>query len=295
MADTPSIGVLAKLGTADSGGVTATQPFVFISETLSKHQSIVERDGIRGTRSHTALDTRLGNAPVDGTLVMEPTPEDLAIWFPRILGAAAAGTSYLLAETVPDFALWVDRIAKVFGYAKNWVDRATFSASEGQPMRMSLELVGTDEAVANAGTFPALTITYTQPYLFTDMVLTLGGTARQAKEFTLTIDNHLIKDRFFNSTIRQLAPSEDRTVTLSCTVPYSVENTALYAQALAGAAGTLVLTNAGYSTTFSFGVLQVPYDTPTVTGKGEVMLTLNMVARKTGSTLELAVTHDSTP
>jgi hypothetical protein len=287
------MGALAKFAT--SAATPATEPFAFISESMGKRQSIVERDGIKGTRSHMSLDTRLGNAPVDGTIVLEPTPEDLAIWFPRILGTAANGTSYVLAETIPDFFMVIDRVAKVFTYTKNWVDRATFTGSEGQPIRLSMDIVGTDETVGNSGTFPALTLAYTTPYMFSDMVLTLAGSARQVKEFTLVIDNHLNKERFFNSTTRQLAPSEDRTITLSCTVPYSVENVALYAQALAGAAGTLVLTNANYSTTFTFGILQVPYDTPNVAGKGEVMLTLNMIAKKVNTTMELAVTHDSTP
>jgi hypothetical protein len=76
----------------------------------------------------------------------------------------------------------------------------------------------------------------------------------------------------------------------------------LYAQALAGAAGTLVLTNAlggtppdGYQTTFSFATLQVPDRSPNVPSRDEFFLSLEMLARRVGSTPELTVTHDSTP
>jgi len=292
-ATTPSMGYLAKLAT--SASTPATQPFAFISESMGKRQAIVEREGIKGTRSHYTEDTRLGNAPTGGQLVLEPTPEDLAIWFPRILGAAAVGTSFALAETLPSFFMAIDRVAKVHTYPKNWVNTATFSCSEGQPMKLSLDIVGTDETEGAAGTFPSLTLALTQPYMFSDMEITLNAIKRECKEFTLTIDNHLHKDRFFNSTTIYAAPAEDRTITLSCQPPYAAENVDLYRQALAGAAGSLVLTNAGYSTTFTFGMLQVPPEAPNVNGKGELMLPLNMVARKNGSTMELAVTHDSTP
>jgi hypothetical protein len=76
----------------------------------------------------------------------------------------------------------------------------------------------------------------------------------------------------------------------------------LYAQALAGAAGTLELTNAlggtppaGYRTTFSFATLQVPDRSPNVQSRDEFFLSLEMVARSVAGAAELSVTHDSTP
>lgn len=83
---------------------------------------------------------------------------------------------------------------------------------------------------------------------------------------------------------------------------WAAANTDLYAQALAGAAGTLQLTNAlggtpptGYRTTFNFATLQVPDRSPNVPGRNEFYLNLEMAARRVGSTAELSVTHDATP
>lgn len=289
---TAFMGHQAKLATSSSGAVT--EPFVFVSETIQKRGTIVEREGIRGTRSHTSADTRQGPYRVAGRLVLEPTPEDLAVWLPRILGAAASGTTYALAEALPDFNLAVDRGVKVFTYAGCKVDKATFSGSEGGLLRLSLDVVGKTEAVGNADTFPALTLTNTQPYIFSDLVLTLQAATREVKSFELTIDNRLVTDRFMNSTTVTDIPSADRAITLRTTHAWATDNAALYEQALAGAAGSMVFTNGGYSTTFGFATLQCPAESPTVADRQEVPLVLSMVARKTAGASELEVTHDST-
>jgi hypothetical protein len=281
-----------------------SEPFVFISESIAKRGVIVERGGLRGTRSHVADDTRVGPYSVGGMLVLEPTPEDLALWLPRILGGTPTGTSpktYPLAETLPSFTLAIDRVAKVFTYAGCKVNRAIVSGAQGGLLRLAMDIVAQSESVGAAGSFPALTASVTQPYLFSDLALTLAATAREVRQFALTIDNGLVTDRFMNSLTIVSAPEGDRTVTLSTTHAWAPANTDLYAQALAGAAGTLELTNAlggtpptGYRTTFSFATLQCPDRSPSVGGRQEVFLNLEMWARKVAGTAELVVTHDST-
>jgi hypothetical protein len=290
MSNTAAMGVRAKM-------TIASRAVAFVSESLKKTATIVERAGIRGTRSHTSQDTRSSVYTVGGQVLLEPTPEDLAVLLPYILGGSNTNNAYALAETLPDFAVVVDRVTKVFTYANCKVDRATISASKGDPViKLALELAGITESVANAGTLSA-TLAYTPPYIFTDLVLTLLSVARQAESFTLVIDNQLVKDRHMNQTMVVDLPEQDRLVTLQTNHGYTDDNADLYAQALAGAAATLVLSQAGtnYSTTFSFGTLQVPAESPVVAGKEEVMLPLQMVARKTSVADELAVTHVPTP
>ncbi len=301
---TASMGHQAKLGTKKETtygtAVTVDQGFVFVSESIAKRGVIIERVGLRGSRSHQADDTRVGPYTVGGQLVLEPTPEDLAIWLPRILGADPSGTTYNLAEILPSFTLSVDRVAKVFTYAGCKVNRAVFQGAQGGLLRLTLDIVAQSESVAVAGTFPSLTLGVTQPYIFSDLALTLASAAREVKQFDLTIDNGLITDRFMNSLVIVSAPEGDRAIGLRTMHAWAAANTDLYAQALAGAAGSLQLTNAlggtpptGYQTTFSFATLQVPARSPVVPGRQEFFLNLDMVARKVGSTPELAVTHDS--
>ena len=303
---TASMGHHARLGTKNETtyctAVTVDQGIVFVSENIVKRGVIVERRGLRGTRGHQSDDTRVGPYSVGGRLLLEPTPEDLAIWLPRILGAAASGTTYNLAETLPSFTLTVDRVAKVFTYAGCKVNRAVLQGSQGGLLRMSLDVVAQSEAVAASGTFPSLTPSMSQPYIFSDLALTLAATAREVKEFELSIDNGLMTDRFMNSVTIVNAPEGDRTIGLRTVHAWAAGNTDLYAQALAGSAGTLQLTNAlggtppvGYQTSFAFGTLQVPDRSPNVPGRDELFLNLEMIARRVGSTPELSVTHDSTP
>lgn len=301
---TASMGHQAKLGTKKETtygtAVTVDQGFVFVSESIAKRGMIIERVGLRGSRSHQADDTRVGPYTVGGQLVLEPTPEDLAIWLPRILGADPSGTTYNLAETLPSFTLSVDRVAKVFTYAGCKVNRAVFQGAQGGLLRLTLDIVAQSESVAAAGTFPSLALGVTQPYIFSDLALTLASAAREVKQFDLTIDNGLITDRFMNSLVIVSAPEGDRTIGLRTMHAWAAANTDLYAQALAGAAGSLQLTNAlggtpptGYQTTFSFATLQVPARSPVVPGRQEFFLNLDMVARQVGSTPELTVTHDA--
>jgi hypothetical protein len=299
------MGHQARLGTKTETtygtAVTVDQGFVFVNESMTKRGVIVERSGLRGSRSHQADDTRVGPYSVGGQLLLEPTPEDLAIWLPRILGAAPSGTTYNLAETLPSFTLSIDRVAKVFIYAGCKVKRATLQGAQGGLLRLALDLVAQSESVASAGSFPSLSLGATQPYIFSDLALSLATAAREVKQFELLIENGLVTDRFMNSLTIVNAPEGDRAVTLKTVHAWAAGNTDLYAQALAGAAGTLQLTNAlggspptGYQTTFSFATLQVPDRSPNVPGRQELLLNLEMVARRVGSTPELIVTHDST-
>lgn len=304
---TASMGHQTKLGTITESTYgtppgAVTEPFVFVSESINKRGVIVERSGLRGTRSRAADDTREGPYSVGGLLVLEPTPEDLAIWLPRILGGTPSGDTYALAETLPSFTLAIDRVAKVFTYAGCKVNRAVISGTQGGLLRLALDLVTQSESVGAADSFPSLSPSVTQPYIFSDLALTLAATTREVRQFTLTIDNALVTDRFMNSLTIVSAPEGDRSIMLNTTHAWAPANTDLYAQALAGAAGTLQLTNAlggapptGYQTTFSFATLQTPDRSPSVAGRQELLLNLEMLARKVGSTAELEVTHDSTP
>jgi hypothetical protein len=296
---TASMGWAAQLGTVSesSYGVTpgggVVERFVFANESLAKRGLIIPRNGLRGSRSAVADDTRQGPYQVVGSVQLEPTPADLSIWLPRILGAPASGSTYALANTLPSFSLSVDRVAQVFTYAGCKVNRATFLGAKGSLVALRLDIVGQSESVASAGSFPSLTPSVAAgPYIFAgDPVLTLNAAVREVQEFELVIDNALTTDRFMNSLTVVNLPEGDRTVRLRTKHAWAAANLDLYNQALAGAAGSLAFTNGGNSTAFSFGTLQVPANSPTTPGKAEVMLTLDMVARKTGGTLEMTVTH----
>ena len=271
--------------------------YEFIAESLRKRQTILDTAGIRGTRSRHSTRTRLGTYDVEGTITLHPDPAALDLLLPRILGAAEAADSFALAETLPHFGVMIDRVAKVFTYSGCKVNRAWFRSRAGGLLELELEVFGKTESVGNAGTFPALTLGTTAayaPYVHSDAALTLVGSSRVMTSVEIEIDNHLAR-RFSNSISATDVSPQDRTITLRATTPYTSSETDLYGQALAGATAGVVYTNGNLNTAFTFGVAQFPDTSPVVNARGEITLALAGIARMTGSTKELVVTHDSTP
>ncbi len=273
----------------------SSEPYEFVAETLRKRQTMLDTAGIRGTRSRHAARTRLGTYEVAGNITLHPDPASLDLLLPRILGAAEAADVFALAETLPHFGVMIDRVAKVFTYSGCKVNRAWFRSRAGGLLELELEIFGKTETVGNVGTFPALTLGTSAayaPYVHSDAVLTLVGSTRVMTGVEIEIDNHLAR-RFSNSVSATDVSPQDRTITLRATTPYTSSEADLYGQSPAGVTAGVVYTNGNMSTAFTFGVAQFPDTSPVVNARGEITLPLAGVARMTGSTKELAVTHDS--
>lgn len=288
-----SASTLAKLGISESNPVDAA--FDFISESVGKRGSIVEHDGIRGTRSRQGERTRAGTYSVGGTISMQPSPEELAALLPWILGAAASGTTYALAETLSSRYVTIDKVAKVCTYAGCYVNRATFSSGENSPLSLELEIVGQTETVGNAGTFPSLLNGNTGPFVHHDATGTFVSGSRSFKRASLTIDNRLIVAHNNSQSASFIVPG-DRMISVSLETPWSSAEVDLHDQAAAGYAATLSYAYNNYSLSFALANLQVPSNTPEVGGRGqEITLKIEGMARMASTTKELVVTLDSTP
>lgn len=301
---TPAIGALTTFVVDDS--VTSTLGdfdagsfrYEFVPPlNLGMTQTHADGPGIRGTRSHAKETVRITQERIGGSITLRPTPVELDQWLPRILGAAESSDSFALGESIPAWSALVDRVTNRFIYAGCYVNKATFSGSQGQPITLALDIEGLSETISASavpGGVPA--INSGAPYVFSDCTyaLTADASATLVREFEITIDNVLTADRYFNSVTRAPLFATDRMITVKLVVPYTSDEVDLYDQAVAGAAGTLTLTNGGQSTLFTFANLKCPAETPPIQDKGEMLLTLNMVAYQSGSTKELVVTHDST-
>lgn len=266
----------------------------FISESLHKEQTTVETGGMRGTRSHPAERTRDATAVIRGDIRLSATPRLLDLLLPRILGAPEVADLFALAETVPEFDVLIDRVARRFVYGGCRVDKAVFRGKAGGLLEMTLSLAGKTETVS-AVPFPAITPPVDLPYVFHEATLTLLGIARQMLEFELVVDNRLVA-RFTNSTTATDVSATDRIVTLACVLPFTTAEVDLYGPNVAGAgAGSLAFTNGGAHLTFSLPRVQFSDRSPAVTGRGEILLRLQGTARTAAGVPELTVVNDSTP
>jgi len=289
-----SMGHQAQLCMDASAIDGSSEPYEFVSESLAEQAEILDTNGIRGTRSHSKERTRQGLKQVQGQITLHPSPLDLDNLLPRILGAAESSDSFALAETLPEFNVMIDRVADAFLYSACQISKATFRGSAGQYVELVLDIIAKTETEGQ--TFPSLTLGTSvadEPFVFSDGVMTLQGATREVFDFELVIDNAGSARYTIGSNTATDILISDRIVTLGTNCANVSGNAALLKQATGGAAGTLVFTNGNVSTTFSFAALQAPNKTPTVTGKGEIPINLEMTARKSGSTNEIVITNDS--
>lgn len=292
----PTEGYTSKL--AISATTTFTLQYEFLNSSLKMATSPMISEGLRGTRSRLSERTRYSNKVVGGSILMQPTPTELSTLLPWILGGNASGTSYPLAETVPAryIALETDSGIKWQRFSGCKVARATFSASEGSPLSLSMDIVGIDEELQTAGTFPSLTPDADSPFMFYDTSgqFEYASVAYSIKSFQLTIDNAL-DVKFYNSRTATSILARDRVISFSAAAELvSANRTALVEGVETSALCDLAFVKGTQSLLFSMSALRGVVDTPTINGRSETMINFSGQATQTGSDKELITTLDHT-
>ena len=308
---THSTGAFAKLlfepGASPHTFDASSELYEFLAENLGKEGRIVGGNEVSGSRSHRSERTRKAASYFRGSIVKNISPAELVTLLPKMLGAAASGTTFALDEDVPYFGVMIDRDYGVFKYTDCKIDRwilkgrAPELGEDGEPdlLTLQLDIIASDEdpAASWPGSPPSLgTSAAYAPYVFQDSCsgITLNGSTRDAMEFVIVGDNK-IKALYTNCLTPHSLVPRDRIIMARFRVPWNSTNADLYEQSAAGAAASVVLTNSTVSTTFTFGRLQVPPKSPFVRGKDTVDLVLEGQATMVSTTRELVVTNDSTP
>jgi hypothetical protein len=293
---TAAVGSLGKLGLASSG--TATQRIDYMSENLVCDEEFLDTNGIRGTLTRAGERVRQGVRRIGGQLMLEPNSLEWTYLLQWITGGTPSGSptvTYPLGNGLVTKDVTVDRVQKVFQYTSCAVDTFRLRGAEAQPLQVELGLVGVDETVANAGTFPALNIDVTTgPFVFMDLALVVNSTTVQAREVEITVENHIDRSRFFNSQTLTALNKLDRRVTLSTSLPYG-DFSALYATGASGVAATATFTNGGAVLTVSIPRVALPRKSPHTPGRVEVMLPLVGNCFGTGGGSELTITLNPGP
>ena len=282
-----ALGTLGRLGIGSASPVTYGLDFK--SEAFRLQQETINGNGVRGSRSHTLERVRAGLQRIGGAISLEPSAQDYAQLLPWILGSAAvvvSGTNrrYDINDALITQYLTVDRNAAVFSYTLAAVNQATFSAEQGEMLGVDLDLVGATETVAAAGTFPAIypDVT-TNPFVLSDVALSVNSTTVTAKSFELTVNNNVDKDRFFNSNTIAAMVGRDRSVMFKTRLPYG-DWTALYnTGASTGVAVLISLAIGAVTMTISMPKVVFQPVSPVVEGRVEVMLDLEGRAFRYGT------------
>jgi hypothetical protein len=302
-----SMGVVAKMlvETGDSTAVfdASSERYALLAENLKAKRILQGRNRITGDLSTYAANVRQHSYLVQGTVVLQPGPADLVNWLPRIMGLAGSGNTYGLGNTFSDFAILFHKENAIFRIDNCRVNYAVFQSrsAEGEEaeelVTLALNIYGTAEEIdgeAWPDPEPALVLTTPYlPYTHWEGVFTLGGDATGFRRFALAVNNNL-KPIFYSSITPNCFRSRGRRVTLQTENPF-LTTTIDDAEGMltAGMAGVLTFTNGLVSTQFSMPHLRNSYESPSIAGKDEIPLQLDMEAFATAVNNELVVTNDS--
>lgn len=249
---------------------------------VSKKGGIIVPDVTTGVRARLAEHNRDAPYAVNGSIVLPWTPAIAAFFLPYITGDASS--PYTNQEPsgglLPLFEAAVNRIAQVHNPTSCVVSRATMTFQRGQVVQMALDVEALDEAIdagssINAAAINALTISLSPPYIFSDCVITVGGTTYPVSGGSITFDNVIEAGRWLSGSLtRDSLPSTDLRVTLNLTMPYNSSTKALYNTGTDGAAVVLTITNGAHVSTFTFPEVEFPANPPTDGNRSETELVL---------------------
>lgn len=315
---THSQGVFSKL-LIEPGSSTHTfdensERYEFLRENVRKYGKIVGGGEMNGSRSHRHERTRLGVSYVYGSILKWISPAELDTLLIHMIGNDESPTDqFNLTEALPYFGILLDRDEGIFKYndckITRWVLRGTAPEFNDQtaPELVTLELfiIGSQEVGPNdsgapswPGTEPSLgTSAAYAPYVLSDSdtAVTIKGSARAVTEFVVVCD-HRCYARYVNSTTAHSIIERDRIVRARFRLPWNSDTASLYAEDLAGAAASIVLTNSTVSTTLTFDRLQIPQRSPAADrGREEIGLILDGIVTDISSdSNEIEILNDAT-
>ncbi len=278
--------VTAPLGHQSKLSIDGTA-LTYLSSTVGKTKPHLEREGMRGTRSHDIDDVRDGPYSVGGRISMQPTLAEMD----TLINLAMGGDTFAeeLGDGVP---IVIDKVGGVYTYAACKLDNLSISATSGDIVTCNVDVVGTSEAASGSVASPAELL----PSVMSDLVLTLAGTALPVDSFELNVANFLQR-QFMNTLVLPDADSimeTDRLVVLRCAPNANATNLGnLYdiaAPGLLGSTNTLVIADGTTTMTITLGKVQIPTAPIEIPGKSSpILMAFEAIIRGDGATKEFTI------
>lgn len=308
-------GSQARLGYKTGSGTpswgSGAKQHAFLSEGMIKQEQVISDNVIRGTRSHSEEQCRAGTYEVGGPVSFVACPNILEDFLPHILGAAKASDTpganidrYGLAETLPEFALLIDKVGAVYEYKGCQVDQCQLTASKDQPVQMNLSIRALEQSNTswNSSVTAIAVAANSDPYIFHDFkVEKLGGETGEAPvdSFTLTVNNSLTVDHRNSQAPTTILP-HDREILLDIRVPFNSDNEGELYSSTSDSDAKISLNNGTFDCEFHFKHLKQIRRTAIVPGKSDLGMDLSYRAYASSfsssdvTTMELYVDLDNT-
>lgn len=247
-------------------------------------------EGHRGTRQRSSCRARVVSDTSGGSWSIKPSVTEMDWLLLHYLGAGTGGSGspWKIAETLPLYYALVDKVAAKYLYTLA-PSKLTIAGSEKQYLLWTADTVGGAETEW-VSLWPTISPAFAEcgtAFLFADAVLTYGGVEYPMQSFSLSIDNAIDGQQYENSITPSRFEAADSIVQLSVKCAFRSDTKALYRAAVAGATGSLVISNGvglgTHSYTFSFANLKIPNGGPKIPVTGRINFDLTMEAYRTGT------------
>ncbi len=255
---------LTKIAIGASGGSSGSETTIVncMSFDIGVRLELRDTNGTRGTFDKDGNRVKENRDRVSPRISSEPTYVEWAVLLPWITSGTPSGSPTV---TYPFVATAVPNIQKIYfnpnagdsyeltGCA---VDSATFRAAVGEPLSVDLDIVG-QTYTTSPSAFPSLTPDQVgHPFILSDLVLLIGGSTIQTREFSYKVSNNIDRERFLNSLTLTRTQILHREHMFTFDVP-SGDNASLWDNGVAGATMVATFTDATSGST-SVMVFTVP-------------------------------------
>lgn len=313
-------GLSAQIGVAEESTygtiVTPSRFYEPRSEGLKMEQERIESDALRsGTRVLRSDRWAVGKKTVEGDIELDLLTKGAGLLFKHMFGgiassqpdAVGAPTVWKHSFTPGDFPVGLtvqvgrpdnSGTVRPFTYSGCRVSEWELSASVDEIAKLSVSLLGQNEDTATAlatASYPSGAALFT----FTHATLTVGGTAVDVKDVTLTGSNGLADERYFCGSVLRKTPLEAdrRTYEGECTAEFG--DLTLYNRFVSGSEAALVLLFEGatISGAFKYQVkitanVRTDGSTPNASGPEVLEQPVSFKCLDTGSGPGTAITLD---
>lgn len=227
---------------------------------------------------------------VSGPISMVPRPDQMPTLLPILLGNAqiSAGPPqvYKPAGKICEFFQLghldpTPGINQYFRYGDAVVNTWSMKAStSNQILSLDMQVEACTRTTPAVGTWPTLSLSVVQPWVFRQLVLTIASNTYRVRDFEVTGNNNLSAGDFYNSISRTEMPTQKQDYMLRTTIPFDLANDLALLNTSVNATATAIFTAASGSVLkFDFPSLFTRPEDPSVSGRQRVHLPIEWHAQ----------------
>lgn len=248
-------------------------------------------EGHRGTRQRSSCRARILSDKSGGPVNMRASVTEIDWLIKRALGSGAGsgGDPWVLAEAPAGIYALVDKVAAKYLYPL-WINRLEISGSEKNYLNWMVDTMGGAESVwGSAWPGSPSAPECGTAFITADCVLTYNSVAYKFQNFRLTIDNAIDDQQYENSITPTRFESQDAIIQLTAQCALRSDTIDLYRAAVAGAAGSLAISDGTTTYTFTFANMKIPNGGPTIPAQGRINMPLTIDCLRTAAAQQISV------